>query len=257
MKLLTLIILLLNLNCSAQKQEKYTNEYIYGNWKCVKFDKRGLQKYTLQQAQKLQSSVLTVEKDKFYYNDIDFIELCSFNKWKISNYDTTNLSGNILDVLYKKKELSKIRVLEPVDDKEEPACYNNCAEFYFKDDTLINICGGYTYFLLKVKEEPKERELTFKEFNGTGNFKQKIDLNSCNAVVKIDYNFYQVADRIILEGADGNILFSTEMESTTGIKSITTDIKLTAREQCYFYLKVESSQKEKSKWELKVTLSEY
>ena len=74
----------------------------------------------------------------------------------MSKYDTVNITGNILDITYRKKELSKIYVLKPVDDKGGSTCFNNCAEFYLKQDTLISMCGGYTLFLLKVKEEKSE-----------------------------------------------------------------------------------------------------
>jgi len=255
-KVVLFLTLFLGVNsCSAQQENKFPLEYIYGDWECVKIDKKGYQRYTWEQALELKAAILTVEKNKFYYNHISFVDSCSFYHWKTFKYDTISLSGNTLDFKYKKKVLSGINVLAPVNDKGELDCFNNCAEFYLKGDTLINVCGGYTLFLLKVKS--KERELSFKEFNGTGDFKQKIDLNSCNTGIKIEYNFYNVADKIILEDANGNTLFSTGEETTNGMKTITTDVKLTDKEQCYFYLKVESSQKEKSKWELKVTLSEY
>jgi len=136
-------------SCRAQRQQELAKEYIYGKWQCVKIDKRGYQKYTWEQAQQLQSSILTIEKNKFYYNNIGFVEPCDFFEWKISKYDTTSLSGTILDIAYKKKDLSKIYVLEPTDGKGESACFNNCALFYLKQDTLINICGGYALFLIK------------------------------------------------------------------------------------------------------------
>lgn len=123
-----------------------------------------------------------------------------------------------------------------------------------EQEMIIPINGAYLYL---EKEKLKERELSFKEFNGTGSFKQRVDLNSCNTGIKIEYNFYNIADRIILEDANGNVFFSTEMETTSGMKTVTTDAKLATKDQCYFYLRVESSQKERSKWELKVALSEY
>jgi len=152
-KLLFYIFILLWSSCVAQRRGKISSNDIYGQWKCVKLDKRGFQKYTLEQAKMLEASTLTIDSGKFFYGDeIDFVKPCSFYRWKKSTYDTVNLSGNILDITYKKVELSKISKLEPVDEKGEFGCFNNCAIFYFKQDTLINICGGYTLFLLKVKE---------------------------------------------------------------------------------------------------------
>jgi len=38
----------------------------------------------------------------------------------------------------------------PVDSKGNAACINNCSEYLLKGDTLINICGGYTYYMLRT-----------------------------------------------------------------------------------------------------------
>ena len=124
----------------------------YGNWKCVKLDTRGYEKYSLEQAKKLEATVLTLEKNTVYYHNIDFIDSCHFTHWRIKNYDTTEWNLN-LGITYRKKELAKMFELEALDDKGSPGCYNNCAIFFLKDDTLINNCGGYYLYLTKVKTE--------------------------------------------------------------------------------------------------------
>ncbi len=124
----------------------------YGNWKCVMLDTRGYEKYSFEQAKKLQASILTIEKNTFYYHNIDFIDSCHFTHWRIKKYDTTEWNLN-LSIKYFKKDLAKMFEIEALDNKGGAGCYNNCATFFLKDDTLINNCGGYYLYLLKVKTE--------------------------------------------------------------------------------------------------------
>jgi hypothetical protein len=139
------------ISCSSQNQVITNADYIYGVWKCVKHDYRGFNSIELEQAEKIKISKLHIEKNNAYYENIGFISECKFSKFKVSTYDTLEHTGLILEFRYKKKELSKMLEYEPVDENGKFSCFNNCAIFYLKQDTLINICGGYTYFLIKDK----------------------------------------------------------------------------------------------------------
>ncbi|MEO6670259.1 MAG: hypothetical protein ABIN36_12330 [Ferruginibacter sp.] len=122
---------------------------ITGQWKCVKHDFRGKQKFSLQQAGKIKSSVLTIKKNTFSYNKLSFIQTCTFNSWEVAPYDTSEYTN--LELIFTKPELEQVKVYSPLDKKGDFACYNDCSLFYLKQDTLINVCGGYTFYLKKVK----------------------------------------------------------------------------------------------------------
>ncbi|MEO6883500.1 MAG: hypothetical protein ABI199_05705 [Bacteroidia bacterium] len=156
-KLLLFSTLILCYNCYAQQLKNAPSKYLYGKWKCVKLDARGYENLTPEQARKLQASILTVEKHTYYYNNISFIEWCNFDHWIVTKYDTVNLdSQDPLVYTYTTKELSKIKVIEPVDSIGKFGCVNDCAAFYLKGDTLLNDCGGYYFYFTKVKEVKNE-----------------------------------------------------------------------------------------------------
>jgi|GEM_PF-2890477 len=142
----------------SYSQDKINNKesLILGKWICVKHDYSGYNKFSLEQAEKIRVATLNIEKDKYYYSNIEFIESCIYSKFNISSYDTTRYYGYYIEFLYSKKELSKILVYTPVDNEDKPSCFNECATFLLKQDTLINICGGYTFYFLKVADKRKK-----------------------------------------------------------------------------------------------------
>jgi hypothetical protein len=146
----SLLLLLLSFAVSGQAPSA-GQPPVYGNWKCVRKDYRGYQKFSLQQAEKIRKATLRIEKTTFSFRDIKFIEPCVFAGWKRSKYDTSEYTS--LALVYTKIELTGIQTLEPVDAKGHPACFNECAIFYLKQDTLINICGGYTYYRVRSRDQ--------------------------------------------------------------------------------------------------------
>lgn len=128
---------------------------IYGRWKCVKHDYRGYQKFSLKQAEKIKVSVLTLGRNTFYYGNVKFVASCRFSSWKRSKYDISIYSP--LELVYSEEQLKDVILLEPIDGGGKFSCFNDCSIFYLKQDTLINICGGYTYYLKKIRETKKSK----------------------------------------------------------------------------------------------------
>jgi len=93
---------------------------------------------------------LNIDQNRIYYNNLDFIEVCEYSNFFVSKYDTSLSSRLIIERRYSKLELSKILEFTTVDKDCKRSCYNDCAQFYLKQDTLMYICGGYTFFLLKT-----------------------------------------------------------------------------------------------------------
>jgi hypothetical protein len=127
---------------------------IYGSWKCINGFPWKASKYDQEEIDKIKSSILVIENGKFYFDKISFIETCTFEKIKISKYDTLYNVPN-LRLLYTSKELSVFSAIDLLDKNGEISCYNDCAQLFYKQDTLINICGGYTLIFVKDAEKTK------------------------------------------------------------------------------------------------------
>jgi len=124
-------------------------DYLYGEWKKVKVDNRGYQKLSKAQAEEISNSVLVIEKNQVFYRDIRFMKPCTFYEIKIGKHDWNKPWGISLENRYTKNELSKMDEVAMVNQKGERTCFNDCAIFFIKQDTLIHICGGYTFYLTK------------------------------------------------------------------------------------------------------------
>lgn len=75
-----------------------TKVSIYGRWKCISTDYRGYQKFSIAQANKIKNSYLIIEKNKMYYEGLNFIELCKYATLKKERYDTTEYGGASLNL---------------------------------------------------------------------------------------------------------------------------------------------------------------
>lgn len=144
-----LLLLLSTLHAFSQ-QKKIDQSFLYGKWKVIKHDYRGHQKFSIKQADQLNNSLLVINKTGYQFTNVNFISACPFYKWNIRRYDTTISISLSLEVRYTPKELAKnVSYLEAVNKKGKP-CNNECL-FFLKQDTLISIVGGYTYFRVKIK----------------------------------------------------------------------------------------------------------
>lgn len=165
---LILVVILVFTSCKnqAQKTVKKLNEpvdIIYGEWKYVKHSWWKTGRYTKEQIEELNKTILKVEGDKIYFENVDFIDSCRFSKENIkttklldkSNEEyywfeegetrllPTQYTGPIVNE-YDKKQLSQI-------DKIDLGCESGLGIIYLDGDTMIlNYLGGVTVFLSKV-----------------------------------------------------------------------------------------------------------
>lgn len=108
------------------------------------------------------------------------------------------------------------------------------------DNTAILPYNGVFFYLSKVKQN-------VYQFDGHGNKKKELVLEGTEEYFKLDYNFLKEEDKLVLKDQNGNILFSTEMQSTEGFESTT--LKL---EKGITSLTIEIKASEaSSKWEIK------
>jgi hypothetical protein len=126
------------------------NFNIFGDWKCVKHDYRGLEKFSGQQADAIRRSILHIEKHRYYFKNINFIKTCEFYRWKVTNYIPYD-AGNVLERIYTPKQLNEIYLLATVDKDDNEVCYNECV-ILKKGKFIITNCGGYFFYWVRVKQ---------------------------------------------------------------------------------------------------------
>lgn len=143
--IICLVLPAIFLFCSLYAQP----DNVYGRWKCVKMGMKGYQKYDSNKARRIEHATLVISPHEFYYSNIKFVEKCSFDTIILTAVDT--LFADIMARIYTSAELKKMQEVQMIDRNREHACFNDCARFYLKEDTLINICGGYQYYLKKIK----------------------------------------------------------------------------------------------------------
>lgn len=163
-----IIGLLMLYSCKNQAQpDQFTKKsfsQIYGQWKYVDYDWHQYGKLTREQVNSLKHSLLKIDRDKAYFENIGFVDTCSFssssvrinklfaksNTWEYSWYkDGEQFLLRPKDVgpliyRYTKEELGKM-------DKIELGCEYGVSILYMNQDTLIlNYLGGITLFMTKV-----------------------------------------------------------------------------------------------------------
>jgi len=135
-----------NLNTIGLQKDKS----IEGQWRYAKYLEYHPTKYGIEELNNLKKSRLIITKNRLYYKNIHFVDSCNDINWKCEPYDTSYSESIQLEHFYSKVELSKIYSFTPVDKTGEwQGCFADCAVFYLKQDTLINICGGYPIFLVR------------------------------------------------------------------------------------------------------------
>ena len=255
---LLFIVLLMLSSCKNQaqvliKDSDNSINQIYGQWKLEEDLWKQYTKYTKKQIDSLRTTVLKISRDKIYFENISFLDSCSFsssnikmtklfdkkNSWEYSWYEDGDKfllrpkDVGPLIYRYSKKELSTI-------DKIELGCEYGLGILYLKEDTLIlNYVGGVTLFMTKIP-------FTKRSFIGSGKSTEELVLTGEETSLKLSYDFLTEADQLVIEDEKGNELFSTGMKVTKGLKE--SEIPLLGVTKLVF--KVKSS----SKWKFTAKL---
>lgn len=132
--------------------------------------------------------------------------------------------------------LSKILVFTPVDEKGELTCYNDCAAIFLKEDTLINVCGGYTFYFVK-----------YFDFKGGGSITKELSFPESVSAIVINYDFYKEPDELIVSDQNGKVLYRTGMKVTNK----TEEEKINLNKVTKVIFKIDS-QKTASRWAFSV-----
>ncbi len=118
------------------------------------------------------------------------------------------------------------------------------------ETSIIIPTNGVFFYLNKEKE----RELSFK---GKDDFIKKIKLNTRDAILTIEYDFHKIPDQLIIKDEFDHVLFNTKMEVTESVIKKLINITLNKNVPKHIYLSINSSQKEKSNWNVKMKISDY
>src|ERR1700722_397022 len=145
----TLLLVLLSLTWfQGISQIRKDSLNIYGDWKCIKHDYRGIEKFTFQQAEEIRKSVLHIEATTYYFKHITFITKCPFYAWRLKPYEPDDIA--MIDRIFTKAQLKQIFLLDPARINGDDTCYNDCV-ILKKRNILITNCGGYIFYWVKVK----------------------------------------------------------------------------------------------------------
>jgi hypothetical protein len=250
--------LLMLCSCKNQAQpyqlSKEPYNIVYGQWKHVYHEWHQYGKLNTVQVDSLKHVLFKIGKDKAYFENISFIDTCSFstsdikisklfdkaNKWEYSWYeDGEQFLLRPKDVgpliyRYTKEELSEI-------NKIELGCEYGVGILYLKQDTLIlNYIGGVTLFMTK-------QPYAFESYTGTGSITKELKLTGKETTLKLSYEFYKEADELIVYDQNGKELDRTGMQATT--KEVTETINIYDVTKLVF--KIESKEAN-SKWKFSV-----
>lgn len=137
-------------SCSTSN-DSIKESRIYGNWVYVKHYGWRATKYTSDQLDILKKAELRITKNSIKYEGVGFINECDDIQWQISVYDTSITESQQMELYYTKEELSQVYLFNPVSSStgQWEGCFSDCAIFYLKQDTLINICGGFPIYLIR------------------------------------------------------------------------------------------------------------
>lgn len=229
-----------NHNKDAVNNMRSNSMSVFGRWKCVVIDYRGYQKFSIEEAKNIEKSVFVVGKHKMYYEGIASIELCEYDTLVGNIVDTSALTGASFEYKYSKDDLSKIIQFAQLNKRGElpMSCYNECSQLFLKEDTLINICGGYTFYLTKIDNK--------KNYAGTGNSTIDIKVDYIDKI-KISYLFYKDDDQLTIEDNRGKIL--TVLNSKNISKTNTAIISTMGNSSLVFKIKSSTA---KSRWKFSV-----
>jgi hypothetical protein len=254
-KIIIIGLIILSSNKNQAQGINNSSDYIYGKWKVEKELSKQYTKFGTNDVGKIKESILHIEKNKIYFENINFVDTCFFTKSKIrvsELFDKKNdeyywfeegdklllplkYTGP-LPTIYTKKQLKEIYLIDL-------GCGYDLSILYLKQDTLIlNYLGGVTFFLTKLSNE-------VKEYKGNGNSTKELLLTGKETSIKLDYEFYKEPDQLILEDQNGKQLFKTEVTTTNGVK--TTSVRLNKVTKIVFKVK---SKLPNSVWRFKIEL---
>lgn len=139
-------LMAMGLNGFSQTHKDSSN--IYGDWKCIKHDYRGVEKFTLKQAEAIRKAVLHIDANAWCFKHIAFPAKCRLYRWKLKPYQPYDVA--MIDRVYTKAQLKQIFLLDPVNINGDDTCYNDCV-ILKKGNILITDCGGYIFYWAKLK----------------------------------------------------------------------------------------------------------
>ncbi len=245
--LIASILLLVGYHIQAQN-DNLPNQ-IFGKWITLKSLSRDYTKYNIEDIKKVEKSILCIERNRIYFDGVNFIDTCYFNSKRITysklfdkkneEYhwfeDGTKLLMRKKDTgplpsIYTKEQLSKFIFINL-------GCGHDQSIIYLNADTLIlNYIGGVTFFLVKIADE--------KRFiKGVGSTTKKIQLKGNETSLSIEFDFYNEPDKLIIENQFGVKLFQTEMVANKSKKK--SQILLNGESEIVVYIQ---SIKPSSKW---------
>jgi len=245
--LIYMLSLFVTVSCNGQGNSiQWVNNQIIGKWEIVDYKPGNITALTNDEAEKyIGKTVRLNNKYMVYFGDSVNTPKYEFRKEAATPflYENYKINKNLLAI-----EKDSVVVFDITSNEKT---YHDV--IFVSSEKLIYNIDGMFFILKKVYD----KEIALEEFKGKGDFEKRIDLSSCDFLLSIEYNFFSIQDKLIIEDLSGNVLLETEMKATKFPEEKIADINLQSVNECSFLIKVISSQKDNSQWQLKVKISEY
>jgi hypothetical protein len=218
--------LLMLCSCKNQAQpyqlSKEPYNIVYGQWKHVYHEWHQYGKLNTVQVDSLKHVLFKIGKDKAYFENISFIDTCSFSTSDI-----------------------KISKLFDKANKWEYSWYEDGEQFLLRPKDVGPLI--YRYTKEELSEINKIELGAFESYTGTGSITKELKLTGKETTLKLSYEFYKEADELIVYDQNGKELDRTGMQATT--KEVTETINIYDVTKLVF--KIESKEAN-SKWKFSV-----
>jgi hypothetical protein len=195
-------------------------EFIYGKWQYESHVWCKFTKYTDEQVAQIQASTLHIEKDRIYFEGLDFIKPRTFTSEAVKINKLSEFDEKTLDVTYSSSgplryEYSQ-REFQELYQIELGPPYELAVLYLDQEVIIVNYCGGVSF---RMKKLPHVQ----KVYQGKG-IKAEYTLNvpEHSSFLKLSYRLNHVQAWLTVTDQDGRILCETK----TGANKATKTVKL-------------------------------
>ena len=204
---------------SCQGEALYTinpADFIYGKWQYERLAWWKFTKYTDEQVAQIKASTLHIEKDRIYFEGIDFVEPCTFTKEEIK---LTHMAALHEEDLKLRRSSSgplrheyTLREFQELYEIELGLPYELALLYLAQETLIVNYCGGVCFFMKKL---PHVQQV----YKGAGRAEYALQVPAHSTYVKLNYKLDQLAT-LIVKDQDGTVLCHTKTGAKKEIKTI-------------------------------------
>jgi len=193
-------------------------DFIYGKWQYKSHVWWKFTKYTDEQVAQIQSSTLHVEKDRIYFEGVDFVKPRTFTSEEVRIKQLSSFDEKDLDLEYRfsgplRYEYTP-REFQELYQIELGAPYELAALYLDQETLMVNHCGGVSFCLKKLPHVQQ----TYQG-KGAAEYEQMVPDHSTYLQLRHEFDLLAT---LIVQDQDGRVLCHTK----TGTNQETKTVKL-------------------------------